>query len=232
MEGKADNTIKTSITPILKALALTGKSESKLYKTYKKRFDEIWEKNRKLNDSNEKTEKQVDNWASAQDVMKMLEDLIEKEPNSDKTMILALYVLNAPRRNLDYMNMHVVAEYYPDEHDDKDANYFDMVNKKFIFNNYKTRKVYGKQVIPVDDKLYKIILDNLKERPREILIDNKNDNYITKVLNKVFYPKKIGCTMLRHIYLSDKYASGIEEKKKDSLEMGHSISTQADYIKL
>jgi hypothetical protein len=56
------------------------------------------------------------------------------------------------------------------------------------------------------------------------------DNGITRILNKIFN-KKIGSSMLRHIYLSDKYGQQKEDMKQDSIKMGHSINQQADYIK-
>ena len=41
-------------------------------------------------------------------------------------------------------------------------------------------------------------------------------------------------SMIRHIYLSDKYKNEIEkqkEKMKDSHAMGHSLAMQMDYVK-
>ena len=37
--------------------------------------------------------------------------------------------------------------------------------------------------------------------------------------------------MLRHIYLSSKYAPILEEQKQDSIMMSHNLQTQKDYIK-
>jgi hypothetical protein len=231
MATKARNTQKTMITPILKALSLTGKLEGPLYKIYKARFDEIFEENNKITESNMKTPKQEANWISQEDVEKKMAELLRKEPTSEQTMILALYTYQAPRRNADYMNMSVIHEMGDEEKMDDTRNYFDMTNHNFIFNDYKTKYGMGQQIIPIDIELYKILLDNLKADPREILIPQKNMNHITNVLNKIFSPKRIGSTMLRHIYLSSKYSRTVEERKKDAFQMGHGIKTQADYIK-
>ena len=56
------------------------------------------------------------------------------------------------------------------------------------------------------------------------------DNGITRILNKIFN-KKIGSSMLRHIYLSGKYGNVLEEQKEDAKMMGHNVMTQKDYIK-
>jgi hypothetical protein len=55
-------------------------------------------------------------------------------------------------------------------------------------------------------------------------------NSITRVLNKIF-GKKVGSSMLRHIFLSDKYGKTLDEQKEDSAAMGHSLNQQRDYIK-
>jgi hypothetical protein len=54
-------------------------------------------------------------------------------------------------------------------------------------------------------------------------------NVITRLLNKTF-GKKVGSSMLRHIYLTDKYKNVLEEQKKDAEDMGHSTGEQKEYI--
>ena len=54
------------------------------------------------------------------------------------------------------------------------------------------------------------------------------ENGITRILNKIF-GKKVGSSMLRHIYLSSKY--NITEMKEDADAMGHSTKEQKDYLK-
>jgi len=59
----------------------------------------------------------------------------------------------------------------------------------------------------------------------------KSSSEMTRMLNKIF-KKKIGCSMLRSIFLTDKYGSTVEEMKKDTTEMGTSTETaQSNYIK-
>jgi integrase len=55
-------------------------------------------------------------------------------------------------------------------------------------------------------------------------------NAITRVLNKVL-GKNVGSSMLRHIYLTDKYEDNSLEREKDAEAMGHSVAQQKDYIK-
>ena len=58
----------------------------------------------------------------------------------------------------------------------------------------------------------------------------KSINSITRILNGIF-KKKIGASMLRHIYLSSKYSNIIKEQEKDSKLMSHNLLTQKDYVK-
>jgi hypothetical protein len=58
-----------------------------------------------------------------------------------------------------------------------------------------------------------------------------NNNDMTRLLYKIFN-KKIGCNMLRHIYLTDKYKDVLDEMKQDTNEMGTSVEMMKDqYIK-
>ena len=53
-------------------------------------------------------------------------------------------------------------------------------------------------------------------------------NGLTKYLNKIFKPKKVSTTLLRKLYLSEKYpvVHNRKDMKKDAYVMGHSVSTQ------
>ena len=54
---------------------------------------------------------------------------------------------------------------------------------------------------------------------------------ITKILNKIFN-KKISSSMLRNIFLTDKYSGVIDELKKETSAMSTSVNTALNnYIK-
>jgi hypothetical protein len=111
--------------------------------------------------------------------------------------------------------------------ENKDFNYFDISGKKMIFNNYKTKGTYQSQEIDVNDKLYLIICAWIKKFKIRYLILQKLDgseldkNGITKILYKIFN-KKIGSSMLRNIYLTNKYSDLNKEKINDAKAMGTS----------
>ena len=156
-------------------------------------------------------------------------------------MILALYTLTPPRRN-EYSNMNVVYKV----NDSNVKNYLSVYDKHFHFNDYKTKKTYGSQIIPINKELMEIIGLYIKHHPlikgkitkttnTPFLVDWEGKeitaNKITKILNKIF-DKKISTSMLRHIYLTSKYKDVNDEEKKDADLMAHSKTTaQNTYIK-
>lgn len=162
-------------------------------------------------------------------------------------VILSLYSDIPPRRNQDYMDMYFVPN-LKDNKTDNSLNYLDWENNQFVFNHYKTAKKYGRQDIPLNDDILetlKIYLKfhplnsapSLKKIPKntffKFLVYSDGSplnavNAITRILNKIF-DKKIGSSMLRHIYLSSKY--DISDMKNDASMMGHSLNEQRQYIK-
>jgi hypothetical protein len=127
---------------------------------------------------------------------------------------------------------------------DKTKNYLDTKKRQFIFNVYKTAKKDGQLIVNIPDELFNIIKIYLKHHPMKLEMKNDNvpflmyfnkkpvkDNGITRILNKIF-DKKIGSSMLRHIYLSSKYGDILEEQKNDAKMMSHGSLTQKDYIKI
>jgi integrase len=159
-------------------------------------------------------------------------------------MVLALYVHNPPRRNKDYQLMNIVKKY--NDKYDNDINYLSYDENKFIFNNYKTSKKYGRQILDMNDELKECVDFYLKFHPKvkgkitktlntPFLVSHTGSplvqtNSMTKLLNKVF-GKKISSSALRHIFLTDKYKDVVDEMKDDALMMGHSTGQQKDYIK-
>jgi integrase len=234
--------ILISIVSVLKAL------ENPLYKDY---YDDMMKLNKIIDDDtkkNQKTEQQEKNWMKWDEIVNKFNDMNSKlkksytnisESQYDDlldTVILSLYVCLPPRRNKDYLLMKVSKD--GKNMTDAKYNYLDMKKKQFIFNNFKTKKAFGQQIIDIPDVCYNLLKKYLKYKKGEsdfLLVKFngehlKSDNAITRRLNNVF-DKNVSSSMLRHIYLSDKYNGVKEEMKKDSNLMAHSTSQQADYIK-
>ena len=157
-------------------------------------------------------------------------------------IILGLYTLQAPRRNIDYLNMFILTNAYNAETHGTEKNFLDLVNKTFVLNNYKTAGTYKTQIVPINEELFNIIklyikFRNTKSSNIPFLVDYEENpimesNALTKKLNAIFDGKKIGSSMLRKLYLTNKYSDVMNEMKEDAKDMGTSSSVmQTNYIK-
>lgn len=209
-------------------------------------------------DPHAKTEKQEAAWLSWEDVKKVRDDLAtaiagfksaraltaEQYESLLQYLLVSLYTLTAPRRNLDYEAMCIVPKV--DDSTPTDKNYLDYGGKRFVFNKFKTVKKYGQQVEEIPEELWDAITVYLrfhplmkKKLPKTACIKFlvkadgtplNSANGITRLLNKAF-GRKVGSSMLRHIYLSEKYGDTLKEMEEDAAAMGHSISQQREYVK-
>jgi hypothetical protein len=161
-------------------------------------------------------------------------------------VVLSLYTDVPPRRNQDYMKMFVVPKWTEEMPTDK--NYLDLGGGKtptrMIFNVYKTAKKHGQFIQAVPESLGTALNAYLNSHPNKpkartkvyeypLLVDAAGKhltalNAITRLLNKIF-GRKVGSSLLRHIYLSSKY--NIDEMKTDAIGMGHTVSEQRNYLR-
>ena len=193
-----------------------------------------------IQEQDKKTEKQADNWLNLDELLQIKNKLneqiqqinFEKKLNQKeyltilKNFILSLYLNLAPRRSSDYTLMKIG----PDE--DESYNYLNLDKKELIFNQYKTKKTYGKQIIDISNN--KELLEDLnlylkyRKSDNDFLLIKSNGkpfnqtNDMTKTLNQIF-GKKISTQMLRNIYLTSKYGSVKTDLKQDVSEMGTSM---------
>jgi integrase len=234
-----------AIVSILKVL------ENPLYSKYYDIMINMTKNINENNKNNEKTETQKTNWMGWDEIMskfnelknnlKISKTITEQQYNALlDVVVLSLYVLIPPRRNKDYIQMEIT------KNNTKDItkNYLDTKKEQFIFNVYKTAKKDGQLIVSIPDELMSILKLYIKHHPYKTEMKTENvpflvyynkkripDNGITRILNKIFN-KKIGSSMLRHIYLSGKYGNVLEEQKEDAKMMGHNVSTARDYIKI
>jgi integrase len=213
-------------------------------KTRKFYYDRMMEINKATRDNTDKSETQKENWMSQDEVVEVWEKLkAETEPILSKKklteaetkkvqsyIILSLYVLQPPRRSLDYTQMMVVPSY--NENLDKAYNYLSLKDKTFYFNNYKTNKTYQTQTVPVSDELFNLLKNY---RKKGMLLQNNEkpltSPQMTLILNKIF-GKKISVSMLRNIYMTSRHGDESEALKQDAHDLGTSVNVaQSNYIK-
>jgi hypothetical protein len=198
------------------------KGYKKALEFYTKHMDNL---NKELHDATGKTDRYKDNEVSWDHVIEARDSLPK---TSVEYVLMSLFTMMPPRRNLDYVMKIGKPE--------PNTNWFD--GKDFYFGNYKTAGKYHTQIIHVPPELKHVIDNYLEHRPfktNDLLVKKSGLPFKTKdiqlTLNKVI-GKKVGCTMLRSIYLSSKYGDMVQEMKDDSEKMGTSTSViQSNYVK-
>jgi len=244
LEEKKPNTKRTYLISIVSAVKSSeNKQIKKLYDYYYPMLDQL---NKDFVDNTKKTAKEADNWITEEEMNELTEkcDLIidqikGKRKIDDKQydalldcLILSLYTKIAPRRSLDYVEMVVGTPT-----DDKEKNYY--YQGKLYFNRYKTSKTYKQQVVdvPVElDNIIKLYLKYKKGDTDKLLVNIKGNGFksstdMTNRLHKIF-DKKVSSSMLRKLYLTNKYGSIVDGLEQDTENMGTSVSTALNnYIK-
>jgi hypothetical protein len=250
------NTRRTYLIAIVSSLK--DRPEKKWKTLYAKFYEPLMALNKELKDNTHKTDKVKENWveqSAVQDKRQELENVVAEikdkkkitESEYDRLLqltLLSLYTLQPPRRNKDYMDMLIVKK----TPEDPAKNYLNTTDWKWIFNNYKTQKKYKQQVTEVPAELRTILEVYIKFHPDAKMLKKKGGDPVpflvhydgkpvststemTRMLNKIF-GKKVGVSMLRASYLTDKYGDKLQELKEDVGAMGTSVDVaQSNYIK-
>lgn len=250
------NTRRTYLIAIVSCL--TNRPEKKYKTLYTKFYEPLMALNKELKDNTLKTDKVKDNWVEQSAVQEKRTDLasvIDEVVNLKKVteeqynrllnaVILSLYTLQPPRRNKDYTEMMICMG----QHTDETKNYLDIRNWKWIFNNYKTQKKYKQVVADVPADLKAILEVYLKFHPEAKMLKKKtfdpvpflvhydgkainSSTEMTRILNKIF-GKKVGVSMLRASYLTDKYGEKMKDLEDTTNAMGTSVDVAMNnYIK-
>lgn len=158
--------------------------------------------------------------------------------NIEEQLIFALYTFIPPRR-LEYSNMII------EENDinlDNNYNYIIIDNNnpiKLVFNNYKTNKVFGKQIYYVDDDIKNLINEHIlinNKKTNDLLFNYKSNNFGKKLTNifKKVYSENITVRWLRMSYTSYIRKQNLtnNELKIVSEKMAHSLETNSKYNKI
>jgi hypothetical protein len=244
---KSENTKKNYYAALVSLLSRMPDSYEPTIKKYRELMEEKIKATAPTETYNEKQKAAL---MSLKEIEAIRESLIDspsedytKRANWDKLLdylLLSLYVLQPPRRN-EYFNMKVIKNTSALNNSD---NFLLWTSKKkeFIFQDYKTAGTYGTERIPVNAELEQVLRlylkhwqnivrdgnNNLLVKFGNLNLENSND--ITRRLNRIL-GKKVGASMLRHIYLSEKFGGALKEMKDTAEAMGHSINQQREYIK-
>jgi len=196
----------------------------------------------------EKTDKQKDGWMDWDEIVANYKAL-EKEVSYFKTqtnlnknqfkrvqifVLLSCLLLIPPRRSLDFTAFRIRNE------DENTDNYMSVKGRKayFVFNTYKTAKKYGRETVEIPTALKNIILRWKLINKSDYLLLNSN---MTKKINPTqlnmllydYYNRPLSTSLLRHIFLTEKYGNvpALKEMEKTAHDMGHSVGQALEYVK-
>jgi hypothetical protein len=250
-------TRKNYLASVIVALTTDKDKYEAPLKEYREYLDIIVEEYTTQMKTQKKSKTQQENWASMDELKEIVAgykkeirklDLVNKETWSNKEYnlyqmyLVGLLYTELPPVRLDYSNMYVIYEKDYKKLKEKDKNYLVLVsrNKKyFSLGSYKTEDKYGVHIIEIPSIINTVINKFLQHNDSGYFLTNTqrnvlSDNALTKFLNKVFAAtgKKISSTMIRHMYLSEKYDARNGEMEADSKAMMHSVGTQQNvYVK-
>ena len=158
---------------IISICVVLKNNNTKLYNDY---YELLMKMNNDLKTNTTKSETQKKNWIDTPEILQIFNDLKSKtkiknndlKSNIFHYLVLALYFLQPPRRNIDYTLMKISSDM-----SDKNFNYLDIENRQFIFNNYKTKSKYETVKIDINNELFLVIKLYLSKHPEYIKIKNK-----------------------------------------------------------
>ena len=185
--------------------------------------------------------------ADVQSLKKKSEWNLEDRRKYQEYLLAKLYT-KYPLRN-DYVMMVISKAAFNklSDSDKAEKNYLVVPSNNnamfFVLNEYKTRRKYGEKRLHIlDGDISKGIKLWLKHRVmpghnRDALFFNPKDmvtpadsSALTRILitmsKREFDGKSVGSSLIRHMYLSSKYADTVKEMEKDADLMGHSTATQ------
>jgi len=231
-DGNPKNNFGSEITSIGQILALANIS-----KTFKRLIEddlttlrELYDKLTtisKAKDKIQKRETDVD-W----DYLLSLEKNLEgHNVKGDDRLIYRLYInpgIGFCPRN-DFANMKLVDNMQDTENED--YNYYVKSDQTMLFNEYKTSKRYGLIKVPVPE------LDKYIPKDQEWMFDNEGepmtDNSISKKIarsmKRISGGKKISLVVIRRSFATHIRNLPDDERRKISLKMGHSSTTNSNY---
>ena len=237
------STIKFNVRKtILSAVVCISKDQkTDIVSCYRNQMIEDAQKYNSQEKENKMSDAQRANWIPWEDVVKLHEKLKEKVAwilKSDHTdrenllelqkyVLLSCYVLIPPRRAKDFTEMKFK------DYDEKKDNYYHKGT--FHFNDYKTARFYGEQLVKTPKTLELLIGRWIKKCPSEYLFADYEGKKLTSAgISKIFYSifkKNISVNMLRHSYITDTLGPAIADLEEKAEEMGHSVDVQRLYVK-
>lgn len=198
---------------------------------YRKAFAEIRVEAEAHQKSQVMSETKKENFMEWKNVLEVLKKVQSEYHQGKETLenlvILSLYVLQPPVR-LDYSDMNFIAT----DTLSNDWNYAVLTGSSpsFVFNEYKTKSVYGKAILPISKKLLVLLQLFASKNPKLNISRDTLSKRIIFIFKK-YAKKSMSVLMLRHSFITHFLAQNLNETLKEDMArmMLHSKNIQAFY---
>lgn len=255
-EEATDYDLKMVQLQILKALLAVMKHASikehhhELYESWYAEFEPLNKLFIQQRESNEPTEKQLSamlDWE--QDVIPKWMHLHKYTYASHDHLLLSMYVLLPPRRQVDYYKVRILQptetfETAVKQHDTSLSGYIDLQTKQIMIVQGKTVQSYAEWVKDLPTDLMRILRASIRKYPRDYLFLRPSDNlpfssattftkYNNQRLKEIFENSNISVNSLRHAFATFVHAcpmKSLASLKEVSKDMGHSVLTNMSYV--
>lgn len=173
-------------------------------------------------------------WTEVLEIYENLKLIYKKSRrNHMNFVLLSCYVLLCPRRLKDYALMIVVDD---NNNLNIDYNYYVRNSGCFVFNNYKTKKIYKTQCIQLSDELCMVLNEYIDKYKINGSLFNLTKKAILMKLTRLFVKaidKNVSVNILRHSYITWAKDTGLMNGNEHLISqlMAHSVLTQIDYYK-
>ena len=216
LESYADSTQVSVLNAICALLRVTPRMKT-LLKHYETELKKRVHLNRAV-PTEDKTETQKDYWMNWEDILKMRDNL----PQGLDKVLVSLYTMWPPGRAQEYATMQI----------NEGDNQYNPSTGVMRIRKHKTSREFPDEVSTVPAELKAVLSSWLAGRTSGSVLGLPSAGAITKRLNKVFAPKKISVSALRHIYDTHYHGESIKALKADAKLMRHSVGTaMRTYIK-
>ena len=209
-------------------------------KEYQDKMNELQNVQRKKDDEQMLSEKQVENFVTYEELLKQQQRLGAKEDKSENDwkdyVVASLYTLNPPVR-ADYGDMRIFK--IRDGKGKRKGNELVWGKKKafFVFREYKTSATYGVVEVAVSPALYEVLtawFAHLGKMPKYLLGKSIAPYDLLNYIERAFKPtkKRVGIDLLRHAYIHHflpDISTDIKAKQTLAKQMLHSVDRQAHY---
>lgn len=226
-----------SIIGLKKADAKLVKGDLKDVVDYRDRLNVEVENGRKENNLNDRQSKAMEK-VKMGDVTKFVDKLNENKSKSTKDLedyLLVKMMSKYPIRN-DFMEVRLT-KHKMDLKKPLNSLFVPAAKGEAILaiNDDKTSKTYGQRRIKIDADITSDIKKLMKDGRKYLFVNAKgqpmSSSSFSHRLNRLFQKEfgvPVSSTIMRKIFLTDKYGDVVKDMKNDADMMGHSTATQKD----